>query len=185
MVAFISISMHLRILFVSLTLPTGARVDGSLFTWRCYDHSAPPFRIRFLDAGYLESNAAGRIGLGEKLPPQFGHSLFRGPEAQDVQNVHSKVQITASSDSGGRSLSHHSQFGLNSSTLCSCRLLTLASIGNRSGAILMVLMSEANYHKNYGNQAAPLHAFFMIFHESYPTDYPIDLFFLQHLVFLD
>lgn len=54
------------------------------------------------------------MGLVTKLPPQFGHTLFNTPSAQLLQKVHSKVQITASVDSGGRSLSQHSQFGLNS-----------------------------------------------------------------------
>jgi hypothetical protein len=37
------------------------------------------------------------------------------PSAQSRQNVHSKEQIRASSEAGGKSRSQHSQFGLNSS----------------------------------------------------------------------
>lgn len=55
------------------------------------------------------------MGRGAKLPPQLGHRLSKTPDAQDMQNVHSNVQITASTESGGKSLSQHSQLGLNSS----------------------------------------------------------------------
>jgi len=37
------------------------------------------------------------------------------PSAQSWQNVHSKEQIRASSEAGGKSRSQHSQFGRNSS----------------------------------------------------------------------
>jgi hypothetical protein len=37
------------------------------------------------------------------------------PSAQSLQNVHSKEQIRASGEAGGKSRSQHSQFGLNSS----------------------------------------------------------------------
>jgi hypothetical protein len=49
------------------------------------------------------------------LPPQFGHRSFKTPEAQDLQKVHSNEQITASRESGGKSLLQHSQLGRNSS----------------------------------------------------------------------
>jgi len=75
----------------------------------------PVFTTRCVDAGYLPSSDAGRMGRGEKLPPQLGHSLPKTPDAQNSQNVHSNVQITASLESGGKSLSQHSQLGLNSS----------------------------------------------------------------------
>jgi hypothetical protein len=41
---------------------------------------------------------------------------FRRPSAHAAQNVHSKEQILASADSGGRSALQHSQLGLSSST---------------------------------------------------------------------
>jgi hypothetical protein len=55
------------------------------------------------------------MGLIEKLPPQLGHTSLRTFVAQLVQNVHSKEQMKASVESGGKSLSQHSQFGLNAS----------------------------------------------------------------------
>ena len=62
---------------------------------------------RFVDAGYFSSKCAGRIGRGEKLPPQFGHVLFNLVSTQSLQNVHSKVQMSASVESGGKSVSQH------------------------------------------------------------------------------
>jgi hypothetical protein len=70
---------------------------------------------RCVDAGYFTSIAGGRIGRGEKLPPQFGQRPFKRLSTQSRQNVHSKVQIIASVASGGRSLSQHSQPGFSTS----------------------------------------------------------------------
>ena len=67
-----------------------------------------------VDEGLFLSAATGRIGRGTKLPEQFGQVLLSIPSAHSTQNVHSKVQITASVDSGGKSLSQHSQFGRSS-----------------------------------------------------------------------
>jgi hypothetical protein len=75
----------------------------------------PGLRIRAVEAGYLARSCAGRMGRGTKFPPQFGHWWFKTWAAQEMQKVHSKVQITASVDSGGKSLSQHSQLGLSSS----------------------------------------------------------------------
>jgi len=75
----------------------------------------PEFKILFEDGGCFFNEDAGRIGLGEKLPPQFGHTPFNFLSTQSLQKVHSKVQIIASSESGGKSLSQHSQFGRSSS----------------------------------------------------------------------
>ena len=88
------------------------------------------FKIRLVDAGLFFKAVRGRIGRFTKLPEQFGQTLFNTDSAQLLQNVHSNVQITASVDSGGRSLSQHSQLGLNSNifepfsrkTLIPCRL---------------------------------------------------------------
>jgi len=70
--------------------------------------------MRFVDGGYFVSLSAGRMGRGEKLPPQLGQTPCSAPSAQAGQKVHSKVQITAAA-SGGRSRSQHSQLGLSSS----------------------------------------------------------------------
>jgi hypothetical protein len=88
----------------------------------------PALSTRLVDAGYLPSSDAGRIGRVEKLPPQLGHWLAKTPDAHDWQNVHSNVQMTASLESGGRSLSQHSQLGLNSSIAFSLLIQDLASM---------------------------------------------------------
>jgi hypothetical protein len=59
--------------------------------------------LRTVEGGYFSSLPAGRIGLGWKLPPQFGQIPASGPSTQPAQKVHSKVQIRASGLSGGRS----------------------------------------------------------------------------------
>ena len=71
--------------------------------------------MRFDDAGYFASLAAGRIGLGEKLPPQFGQIPPSSDATHALQKVHSKVQIIASGESGGRSRPQLSQSGRSSS----------------------------------------------------------------------
>ena len=72
------------------------------------------FKTRLVDAGLFFNASTGLLGRGTKLPPQLGHILFRTPSTQLVQKVHSNVQMCASVDSGGKSLSQHSQFGRNS-----------------------------------------------------------------------
>lgn len=79
----------------------------------------PSFNTRVVDAGLFLSADAGRIGLGTKFPEQLGQIWLSTLSAHSTQNVHSKVQITASVDSGGKSLSQHSQFGLSSSMVFS------------------------------------------------------------------
>ena len=56
----------------------------------------------------------GLIGLGTNPPPQFGHTL---PSASThaAQNVHSYVQMRASTASGGSALLQCSQVGRSSS----------------------------------------------------------------------
>ncbi len=71
------------------------------------------FNTRLVDAGLFFNADKGRIGRWTKLPEQFGHTWFKTDSAQLKQKVHSNVQITASVDSGGKSLSQHSQLGLN------------------------------------------------------------------------
>tara|TARA_R110001606_G_scaffold278949_2_gene427511 strand:+ start:151 stop:426 length:276 start_codon:yes stop_codon:yes gene_type:complete len=71
---------------------------------------------RSLEGGLFTNLLAGRMGLGAKSPPQFGQRLLGNlVSTQSRQKVHSKLQIMASSADGGKSLSQHSQFGLNSS----------------------------------------------------------------------
>lgn len=70
----------------------------------------PAFTTRSDDDGNFFSQCAGRMGRGEKLPPQFGHTPPRISWAHSGQKVHSNEQMTASA-SGGRSLLQHSQFG--------------------------------------------------------------------------
>jgi len=87
--------------------PSGTRYTSELAL------QPPAFTTRCIEAGYCPSSDAGRMGRGEKLPPQLGQRSAKTPEAHDRQNVHSKVQITASLDSGGKSVSQHSQLGFN------------------------------------------------------------------------
>ena len=75
------------------------------------------FSTRRVDAGYRAMALSGRTGRAVKLPPQFGQTPPSFWSTQVLQNVHSNVQIMASAESGGRSLSQHSQFGRISSTL--------------------------------------------------------------------
>ena len=70
---------------------------------------------RFVEAGWRSSRSAGRIGRRTSSPPQFGQRPPSTPSAQSRQNVHSYEQIRASTESGGRSRSQHSQFGRSSS----------------------------------------------------------------------
>ena len=60
---------------------------------------------------------AGRTGLGQKFPPQFGQTFSITSSTQRVQNVHSNVQMAASVELGGSGLLQCSQVGLSSSIL--------------------------------------------------------------------
>lgn len=86
---------------------TGTYAGTYTFAW------AQPcgFNTRSVEAGYFTSLSAARRGRFTISPPQFGHTPFNTDVAQSVQKVHSKVQIRASVESGGRSLSQHSQLG--------------------------------------------------------------------------
>lgn len=66
---------------------------------------------RVVDAGNFASFAAGRRGRGSNSPPQFGQIPARRCSVQSLQNVHSKVQIRAEVESGGKSRSQHSHPG--------------------------------------------------------------------------
>ena len=70
---------------------------------------------RFVEAGYLASFSAGRMGRRTSSPPQLGHLKWSFESAQLAQNVHSNVQMKACLESGGRSASQQSQPGLSSS----------------------------------------------------------------------
>jgi hypothetical protein len=72
-------------------------------------------KIRSRDAGNPCSFTAGRTGRRSNSPPQFGHRPCNMPSAQLRQNVHSNEQILASRESGGKSVSQHSQLGLSKS----------------------------------------------------------------------
>jgi hypothetical protein len=67
------------------------------------------------------------MGRGTNPPPQFGHTLRSTPSTQSAQKVHSKVQIRAVVDDGGKSLSQHSQLGRSSSAIV--HLLHLSTTG--------------------------------------------------------
>lgn len=71
--------------------------------------------LRSVEAGNLASAVAGRIGRWTRLPEQLGQTPCKTPSAQLRQNVHSKLQITASVLSAGNSLPQCSQSGLSSS----------------------------------------------------------------------
>src|SRR4051812_24429864 len=67
------------------------------------------------DAGNLASFCAGRMGRGQKPPPQLGQTFDSTVSTQLRQNVHSKVQIMASVAAAGSGLSQFSQEGRSSS----------------------------------------------------------------------
>ena len=64
----------------------------------------PPFQ--FVD---------GLMGLGTNPPPQLGQTFWRTCSTQAAQNVHSYVQMRASSESGGKGVLQCSQVGRSSS----------------------------------------------------------------------
>jgi hypothetical protein len=73
----------------------------------------------FVVAGFFSSLFFGRIGLGFKPPPQLGHTFESSVSTQSLQKVHSKLQIMAWVESGGRAAPHASQLGRSSSTAAS------------------------------------------------------------------
>src|SRR3954466_7541020 len=64
----------------------------------------PPFQVFF-----------GRIGRGQKPPPQFGQTFPKMSSTHERQKVHSKEQIIASVEFGGSAVLQCSQGGLSSS----------------------------------------------------------------------
>ena len=103
----------------------------------CHCTAAQPagLKTRSVEAGNLSSLAAGRRGRATNSPPQLGHCARSTPLAHGSQNVHSKEQMRASADSGGRSRLQHSQFGRSWSIadLCLC-CLTFDMSGGPKGA---------------------------------------------------
>ena len=87
--------------------------------------------------------AAGRIGRGSKLPPQFGQTLKSTCSTQSAQNVHSYEQMRASSESGGKGLSQFSQVGLSSSIFVPFQVMA-SGRGHRAPATLRRLLYSAN-----------------------------------------
>jgi hypothetical protein len=83
-------------------------------------------KTRCVAAGWLASFAAGRRGRTTSSPPQFGHLPPSLPSVHGAQKVHSKEQIRASVESGGKSRSQHSQPGLS----CSMMAISLDSPGS-------------------------------------------------------
>ena len=90
-----------------LKLPAARTID-----YRCLAHP-PFFRTRSVDAGYFDKSAPGRRGRTTSSPPQLGHSPDKMSDEHFAQYVHSKEHIRASVDSGGKSVSQHSQLGLS------------------------------------------------------------------------
>ena len=64
------------------------------------------------EGGYFSKSLLGLMGRCVKLPPQFGQTSLSISVTQVAQNVHSKVQIMASSASKGKDLLQCSQVGL-------------------------------------------------------------------------
>jgi hypothetical protein len=66
---------------------------------------------RSVEAGDFSSLFGGRRGRATNSPPQLGQCPCSTVSAQVLQKVHSKEQMRASVEPGGRSLSQHSQLG--------------------------------------------------------------------------
>jgi hypothetical protein len=75
------------------------------------------FSTLSVEAGKFDSADAGLMGRSTRLPLQLGQIKFSKFSAHALQNVHSKLQIIALSESGGKFLLQHSQLGLSASML--------------------------------------------------------------------
>jgi hypothetical protein len=91
--------------------------------WICALPQPDGLRWRSVAAGKRARAAGGRIGRRTSSPPQFGQIPASLSAAQVAQKVHSNEQILASCESGGRSRSQHSQFGLSFSIALSTFLV--------------------------------------------------------------
>jgi hypothetical protein len=65
-----------------------------------------------VDGGLFNNLSAGRRGRRSSSPPQLGQTPFNCVSTQLTQKVHSKEQIRASTESGGKPMLQHSQLGL-------------------------------------------------------------------------
>ena len=100
--------------------------------------------MRFVDAGLFFNAAAGRIGRWTRLPEQFGQIWFKTFSVQFKQNVHSKVQIIAFVDSGGKFWSQHSQLGLSANIYSAPFLIYLPILGADSVSLKYFIVNEWN-----------------------------------------
>jgi hypothetical protein len=100
--------------------------------------------MRLVEGGYFSSSLAGRRGRGTKSPPQLGQIPSSFDSTHSAQKVHSNVQIIASSDSGGKSLLQHSQFGRNSSIIFSKNHALQPNIHAASRASILMLAAMFN-----------------------------------------
>ena len=98
---------------ICLILPEWAAIPSRLY-FRC---TRVPEGGRCAVERPGRHSLAGRIGRAAKPPPQFGQTLNSTLSTQSAQKVHSKLQIRASIDDGGKSRSQHSQLGLSSSAI--------------------------------------------------------------------
>jgi hypothetical protein len=79
--------------------------------------------VTFAVAGYLAKQLSslrlllGLTGRGQKPPPQLGQTFAKSSVAHFAQKVHSKLQIIASIELAGRSLSQCSHEGLKANIL--------------------------------------------------------------------
>ena len=77
-------------------------------------YAAATFRFEDAFGGrriFRQQVRSARRTCGES-PPQLGHFPASTVSTHDAQKVHSKEQIRASDESGGRSALQHSQLGL-------------------------------------------------------------------------
>ena len=79
------------------------------------------------------------MGRGTKPPPQFGQTLPRMLSTHVAQNVHSYVQMRASSESGGNALLQFSQVGLSSS------MVEVVARSYRGGIKITSIAKERNH----------------------------------------
>lgn len=78
--------------------------------------------MRLVEPGKSFNLLAGLIGRRTNCPWQLGQVWASRFSAQCAQNVHSKEQIKASVDAGGRSLLQYSQLGRSSNMSMPLRL---------------------------------------------------------------
>jgi hypothetical protein len=76
-----------------------------------------------------QPRSAIRVGRGRSSPPQFGQLPSSSPSAQEAQNVHSKLQILASGESGPSAAPHRSH---------DVRISSIATHLVISGVVLLV-----------------------------------------------